>query len=71
MQRACCVKGRIRKYWWLELQETMKNVIGDEDGEVGVCTVTEDFMLKGLEEVPLDSLELRSDNLFLCFGGSW
>lgn len=49
----------------------MKNVIGDEDGEIGVCTITEDFMLKGLEEVPLDSLELRSDNLFLRFGGSW
>ena len=67
MQRACCVKGRIRKHQWLELLETMKNVIGGEEGEVGVCKITEDCKLKCLEEVPLDSYEFWSDNLFLGF----
>ena len=47
----------------------MKNMIGGEDGEVGVFKVTEDFKLKCLEEVPLDSNEFWSDNLLLGFPG--
>ena len=44
-------------------------MVGGEDGEVGVSKITEDWKLKCLEEMPLDSYELWSDNLLLGFPG--